>query len=191
MNEEIKKEHGHFRRNWPFYTLIVLALGLSGYLWISKTSALKRQAKAFNQEKITIIDQAQQALKITSEKQLQMMIKTFVWAVRGEMTRDNLEQVDQYFKQLVKSERIEEITLVDKSGTILISTNKKNEGSLLVSEYADTVLIAEEISITNIDNKEVVTAPVMSLDSRLGTLMIIYQADQFSPSTEVDLSKSN
>lgn len=188
MTEEIK-QHGHFRRNWFTYTLLIVAVGISTFLWISKHWALKKQASLFQKEKVALIGQAEQALKANGVKHLEMMMKTFVWAVRGEMSRGNLEQVDQYFKQLVKSENIKEITLIDKKGKILISTNKKNEGDQLAKDYAKTVLKSEEVTIISKELQEIVSAPVMSLDSRLGTLVIIYQPDEFKLTKTLDLTQ--
>lgn len=181
-----KQQFGHFRRNWVFYALILVSLSFSAYLWMSKNAALKRQAKAFALEKNVIIEQVQQALDFNDQKHLEMMMKTFVWAVRGEMTRDNLEQVDQYFKQLVKVENIKEITLVDKTGMILISSNKKNEGNQLAQEYTETILKMEEITIMGDGDKKIAAAPVMSLDSRMGSLLIIYQPEALALSSTVE-----
>lgn len=188
---ETQNQSGHFRRNWIIYTLLVLALGAVGYFWISKTSALKKQAKVFEEQKVAIIEQAEKSLQSTVQQHLEMMMKTFVWAVRGEMTRDNLEQVDQYFKQLVKTESIREITLVDKTGKILISTNKKNEGSTLPEEYAEQALRSEEVSIIDQTDKQIVSAPVMSLDSRLGTLVLTYHSERLVWNTSNEVAQVN
>ncbi len=179
MSEAIKKEKGHFRRNWFLYTIIIVSLGFSGYLWISKGQAIKKQAKEFEAEKTMLIQQAQELFQINSEKHLELMMKTFVWAVRGEMIRGNQEQANQYFKQLVKADKIEEVTLVDKKGQILITTNKKNEGNQLATDYADDVMKVEELTIFNQGNRQVVAAPIMSLDSHMGTLLVIYNTDVF------------
>ncbi|GJM35377.1 MAG: hypothetical protein DHS20C18_43780 [Saprospiraceae bacterium] len=190
MTEE-KKQAGHFHRNRGFYMLLFAAITLTTFLSISKNMALKQQARAFAEEKTAFLEQAQQAVNTNTQKQLDIMMKTFVWAVRGEMTRGNMEQVNQYFKQLVKTDNIKEITLVDKTGKILISTNKKNEGSQLANEYSETVLKSEEVNVIDKADKKIVVAPVMDLDSRMGSLMIIYQPDRFTLSTSIELIKSD
>ncbi len=179
MSESINKEKGHFRRNWLLYTVIIVSLLCSGYLWISKSQAIKRQAKEFETEKTMLIQQAQETFQINSAKHLELMMKTFVWAVRGEMIRGNQEQADQYFKQLVKADKIDEVTLVNSNGEILITTNKKNEGSKLTTDYAEDVMKIEEMTIFNRGNKQIVASPLMALDSRMGTLLVIYNTDIF------------
>lgn len=179
MPELNKKEKGHFRRNWLYYTLFLIAIGLSGFLWVSKNMALKKQAKAFDSEKSMLVKQFDETLLTNSNKNLELMMKTFVWAVRSEMTRDNQEQVDQYFTQLVKSDKIVEITLIDKTGKVLISTNKKNEGVMLATAYTDEVLKVEEVSILNKSEQQVIAAPVLSIDSKIGTLIVLYKTDAF------------
>ncbi len=191
MTEKIKKEHGHFRRNWFTYSILILGLASSGYFWISKDMALKRQTNNFNDEKTMLLQQAQEAFQMNTEQNLELMMKAFVWAVRGEMIRGNQEQVDQYFKQLVKTEKIQEVTLVDKNGVILISSNKKNEGNNLSSEYLKAVLETTEMNVINEADNQIVAAPVMSLDSRIGTLVVIAKRNVFELETKVDLTKNN
>ncbi len=179
MSEQIKKQKGHFRRNWSFYLLLILFLGFNGYQFIANKFTIKKQTNNSIIEKEMLLEQVQEVFNLNTEQQLELMMRTFVWAVRGELTRDNKEQVDQYFKQLVKAEKIEEITLIDKSGSILISTNKKNEGSQLNKNYNQQVINIDEMALFDNDNNKVVAAPIMSLDSKIGTLIIIYKADSF------------
>lgn len=188
MSEITKKEKGHFRRNWIFYSIFFVLIILSGYLWLSKSSALKKQERAFETEKTMILEQANESYQINSQKHLELMMKTFVWAVRGELTRGNLEQADQYFKQLVKADKVDEITLIDKNSKILLTTNKKNEGNMLKTDYSDAALKIEEMTIFNNGNKLVVAAPIMSLDSKLGTLIVVYKTDVFQMEKSVGLT---
>lgn len=191
MTETQEKAKSHFRAHWGFYSLLLISVIACSGLLISKNMALKRQAKAFTVEKTVLIEQAQGAMKANTEKHLEMMMRTFVWAVRGEMTRDNLEQVDQYFKQLVKSDNIREISLVNKTGTILISTNKKYEGNQLADGYDESLLKTEEVTIIDGDDVDIVAAPIMALDSRMGTVILQYKPDFFQLLQQADLTQDN
>ncbi len=173
-----KKEAGHFRRNWFFYTLIVLALGAAAFFWFSKSMALAKQAKDFETEKAALIVDTEKVFAVNSEQHLVLTMKTFAWAVRSELNRGNQEQVDQYFQQLVKADKVEEITLVDREGTILLTTNKKNEGSKFVEEYADAVMQVEATTVMDFADKRIAAAPIMSLTSRTGTLVVRYKIDR-------------
>ena len=188
MTDNINKEKGHFRKNWFFYTLLLIASGFAGYFGVSKEFALKRQANNFEAEKTMLLQEAQDAFQVNSNTNMELMMKAFVWAVRGEMIRGNQEQVDQYFKQLVKSEKVQEVTLVDKEGKILISSNKKNEGNNLAEDFAKSVLATEEMNVIDRSDKQIVAAPVMSLDSRIGTLVVVCKKDVFELDDKVDLT---
>ena len=179
MSTEIKKEQGHLRKNWAFYSLLLVSIIALSSIWISKSMKIRKQTKTFNTEKSVILEKAQKSLTDNSAEHLRLMMKTFVWAVRGELIRGNQEQVDQYFSQLVKTDKIEEIVLVDKTGKIILSTNKKKEGSKLGTEYPSDILAVEETIIMTKDSIQIAAAPVMSIDSRLGTLILSYEADLF------------
>lgn len=98
------------------------------------------------------------------------VISSLTWAVRSEMTRDNMEQVNTYFIQLIKEPSIETIQLVDHStGNILLSTNKKDEGTLLKNEF---VLNAKS-PVSQLHNEVIISAaPVYGLSQQLGVLVI-------------------
>ncbi len=64
------------------------------------------------------------------------VIETLTWAVKSEMTRDNLEQVNTHFIQLIKEPSNQSIQLVDvNSGEVLLATNKKDEGEMITDEF--------------------------------------------------------
>ena len=186
MLDNNQKTKGHFRKNWAFYSLLAIMLISIGTLWMTKRYSMKKQSKKFDTEKSIILEKAQKNLTDNSVEHLRLMMKTFVWAVRGEMTRGNQEQVDQYFKQLVKVEKIEEIILVDKEGKIILSTNKKNEGNKLGEPYPDDILTVEETAIVENEGKHIAAAPVMSIDSRIGTLILTYKSDLFQLEDETE-----
>ena len=173
------EEKGHFRKHWLFYTLTFFAIAGAGYIWISKTIEVKRQAAQFENEKIALTQQAQESFSENSERNMSLMMTTFVWAVRSEMTRGNEEQVDQYFRQLVKSEKVAEIILADPEGKILLASNKKNEGNQITSEYGNIVQDLEEMTIINRGNIKIAAAPIMSVNRRIGNLLVVYQSDIF------------
>lgn len=179
MSEVTNNEKGHFAANWPFYAVIIAALLFAGYLGLSKNQALKKQTKAFATEKSEYVEQAQNAFQANTKEQMELMMKTFVWSVRGEMIRGNQEQVDQYFTQLVKVDNIEEIALVDNDGTTIISTNKKNEGMKYSGESSEAILKSDQVSTFKVGEMQNVVAPVLTIDSKLGTLIVTYKLKSF------------
>ena len=125
------------------------------------------------------------ALDKTAKEQLSLMLKTFVWAVRSSVIRNNMDEVDQYFTELIREENIHEIVLAGKNGDILVSTNKKHQSKHFDKFYPAAILNQEDVFFTQSeDGKEYhVAAPVLSLNNRLGTLFLVYATDDFNLET--------
>jgi hypothetical protein len=137
-----------------FFLLLLLAIG-AGWAGI-KILTLKR---GFNKEKTAITNRfAEETARV------------FSWAIRGEMLRENKDQVNQYFLNLVKEPGFRKIQLVDVSNsTIIISTDKKDEGSVV----SDTTILNASVArqLPNGDLLRTIT-PVMGLNSRMAVLVI-------------------
>lgn len=137
------------------FFLLLLLIVLAGWAGI-KILTLKR---GFNQEKTVI-----------TNKFAEETARVFSWAVRGEMLRENMDQVNQYFMNLVKEPGFRKIQLVDiNNSTVIISTDKKDEGSAV----SDTAILNATVArqLPNGDLLRTIT-PVMGLNSRMAVLVI-------------------
>lgn len=193
MNDQQSVPQGHFSRNKIFYIVIGLFVLASLAIYVAKDLEINRMNKAhvqeitevkdsLAQEKVNLINQTREIIKANNQQQLELMLSTFVWAVRAEMIRGNLDQVDQYFRQLVKAENIKEIQLVDPQGTIILATNKKLEEKPFEEYNSDEFLSQDNVlTVFAPDNTIRISSPVMSFNSRLGTVFMIYQpTDKFA-----------
>lgn len=152
------------------HPLVFLLLGalLISILWgVLKVNRLEK-AHTTAIEQINLDYQAKMdSIALINASQV---ISSLTWAVRSEMTRDNLEQVNTYFIQLIKEPSIESIQLIDhSSGKVLLSTNKKDEGTTVKDEF---VLNAKEPISKIKDNQIQSVAPVFGLSQQLGILVI-------------------
>lgn len=137
-----------------FFLLAVLVIG-AGWAAIEYFS-LKR---SFKKEKEQITNQ------FVGET-----AKVFSWAIRGELLRDNREQVNQFFMNLVKEPGFKKIQLVDvNSQKVIISTDKKDEGMAI----SDTMIL-NATEIRHQPNGELLRSitPVMGLNARIAVLVI-------------------
>lgn len=177
-----KQKFAHLRKHWLVYLLLVLLLGSTSTLILNKKYALKQQATNFAQHQNTERTIAQHTLDSLTADQLTATMKALVWAIRSELVRENVEQVDQYFRQFVKTKGINEITLIENNGAIRLSTNMKEEGELLEANLAKEALAANDVLILNTEeeNKIFLIAPVLSFNNRLGTLIVLYQKPQIT-----------
>jgi hypothetical protein len=115
----------------------------------------------------------------SKQEMLVLFCKPLVWSVRSELLRRNLEQVDVLISDLVKEKNMESIHLVDPSGVLFLSTDKKLEGQPAGDGLDKNLLTTDSITVQMLDSFIVVAAPVMGYDRRLATLVFYYKADGF------------
>jgi len=189
MSETTKKTEGFGLKGMLINLLVILGL-LSGlYYSVNENLNLWEKQKNSSEEKENLVKSANLAFESNNKANLKLLMQPFVWAVRGELTRGNNEQVDVYFKQLVQNDRIEEISFIDSVGVVMISTNKKYEGKTINADFVSTMLKADEITIVNKMNKRIIGAPVLSIDRKIGTLILIYRSEPFQLEEEINLVK--
>ncbi|MEI6846835.1 MAG: hypothetical protein WCK32_02180 [Chlorobiaceae bacterium] len=104
------------------------------------------------------------------------------WAVRKELIKQNYDQIDEYFNQLIKRKVFGLIMLVDPSGTITVSTDRKFQGRSFSSRYPGLKLnAAGAVSYKVQEGKSLYLIPVMGLNERIGTIVFLYSYRQFLP----------
>lgn len=104
---------------------------------------------------------------------LELTSKTFAWAVRSELIRDNKEQVNQFFTAFIKEPGIIKVEFVDAfTSRITLSTDKKDEGMVFEDPIA---LVTEKVIHLQNDSILTIYSPVMGLNNKLGSLIIKYQ----------------
>jgi len=107
-----------------------------------------------------------------TSKQLELTSKVFSWAVRSELTRENKEQVNQFFLSFIKEPGVTKVEFVDATTSkVTLSTDKKDEGTAFTNQVA--LMTDETIHFTEDSVLNVIT-PVMGLNNKLGILVIEY-----------------
>jgi hypothetical protein len=152
------KKHNNWRFIWNNkLVLFILLIMVAGAVWAAvKYNTLKRST---NKEKLAITS------RFVGETS-----RVFSWAIRSEMQRDNLQQVNQFFMTLVKEPGFRKIQLIDvKNSQVLISTDKKDEGTVV----SDTSILNASVVKQQV-NGDIIRSvtPVMGLNSRIGILVI-------------------
>ena len=158
-------------------------LGISLVLNLGLFINQKRANKRFQKEKTEIVEQYQLKLSKNLERQLELTTKIFVWSISGSMMRDNYDQVDLYLNQMMQEENnIAEILVTDKAGKIKVATNKRHENKNLTDIYDKTYLKAEEVTVIHDNTQFRVIAPILSLNNKIGTLILEYNANDLMTS---------
>ena len=176
MSTTNENKPGFFRRNWFTIALFLVMLAAINYFALTKKFALSAQAKQYETEAEVARTRVQTTLDSVATEDMKLVTKGLVWAVRSELVRENYEQVGQYFNQFVKSPQVAAVTLIRPDGTVWLSSDKKSEGEDFVGPLPIEIGGGDRMTV---DTKEAdvieITAPVMSLDSRLGTLVVRYR----------------
>ncbi|HPI31217.1 MAG TPA: hypothetical protein PLB59_10510 [Bacteroidales bacterium] len=158
--------------------IIILALmiiiPLVIFLW--KQAEIKSLKKNHEARITEITTQANNTIMENNRKNIETLTRVFTWAVRSEMLRQNMEQIDTYMTDLVKTEGMHHISVINSEGIVVRSTNKKYEGVVYPGPIAKELSgITEVITKSDETGDMVSICPVMGLDNRMGTLIITYQ----------------
>jgi L-lactate utilization protein LutC len=114
-------------------------------------------------------------IKQINEDNLKTVAKVFSWAVRAEMMRENMEQVDQIMTELVKVNDFRQVVLLSSSGEVLLSTDKKFEGKAYSESFYQQIAGSDQVQLSVQKNGDLlVSAPVFGIDARLGSVVITY-----------------
>ncbi len=148
-----------------FFALVVLSI----WAFIKITM----MENSFEKQTLELTTGYENKIDSLTAKQLILTSKVFAWAIRSELTRDNKEQVNQFFLSFIKESGVNKLRFVDaKTAKMTLSTDKKDEGTVYANQVA--LMTDEAISFTE-DSVLNVISPVMGLNSKLGVLIIEYQ----------------
>lgn len=168
-NFEEKKENKiltFVKKYWFVFFLIVVIIII--LLWaVIKIQIIENRSLKEKEQLVKLYELRMDSLHLSN---MELTAKVFSWAVRSEMNRQNMEQVNQFFSGFVKEPNVRKIQLIDPvSGKILLSSDKKDEGTIvedaLILQTEETIHLSEETG-------EKIISPVMGLDTRIGVLVI-------------------
>ena len=157
------------RKHWFVLVLIVVIIIL--LLWaVIKIRIIENRSLKEKEQLVNVYELRMDSLHLMS---MELTSKVFSWAIRSEMTRQNMEQVNQFFSAFVKEPGIRKIQLIDPvSKMVLLSSDKKDEGTIIEDPL---ILQAEKTIHLSADTGERFISPVMGLDSRIGVLVIEFE----------------
>ncbi len=170
-----QKESKQSATKKKYLITIGVALILLLIIWTWKSIEISQVRKTAQKEKQSLTQQATAKIVATHKEHLILLAKPFVWAVRTELMAGNRNQVNLYLNDMVKERNFQLIAVADNKGTIISSTNKKDEGKAFSTIAGTASLSSNNTSIEDQnDSILVMTSPVMGFNTRLGTLLIKY-----------------
>ncbi|MFO7977789.1 MAG: hypothetical protein R6U64_03950 [Bacteroidales bacterium] len=157
---------GWVQRNMVVTLLLILIIA-GGIYALIRISAVERQSITQRQELITQYESSLDSLRIAG---MERAVRTLSWAIRSEMSRQNLEQVDQFFSTFVNEQDVQRLRLIDPStGDVILSTDRNDQNTRITQAR---ILQAEEVFTIRQDSLAAVVSPIMGLSERLGILVV-------------------
>ncbi len=159
-----------------FSRILIIFLLLAGAaLFFWKTWAVGNLERQLVVQRETLIDLSARALTDQADEMLRLAAVPMGWAVRSELLKGNLEQIDDYFRRYVREANITGVVLVDDRDSILVATDKKLEGTPGSAAFpADLLAISQTTTDTTSAGVVRTAVPIMGFDSRMGTLVFTY-----------------
>ncbi len=168
---------GFFRglaANWKLKGILILVLLLAAmYGW--RNLSVRRIEKETKQQAAQITEATGERLLEKNRALLRMTSIPLSWVVRMEMPKGNYDNIDQYFKQIIKEDNFKVILLAGVDGKIIVSTDRRMEGANFSEYYPADLLEQYETTVRELNEQDlIVVTPVIGLTAKLGTLVMVY-----------------
>ncbi len=154
--------------------LIFIGIALIAGIWIWKEMQLRSLQKETDKHSTEIKKQYAQLMLEMQSQDLRAIIKPLVWAVRAEMLKNNLNDINFYINELVKEQGFQFIVITDDKNLIISSTNKKWEGKPFETVGLTSDLSSDSTIVKTVSNTILASAPIMGFNKRLGTVFISF-----------------
>jgi len=154
-------------------TFLIAVLVIVSLWAFIKISLLENK---FKKDTLKLKSDYENKIDSLTTKQLMLSSKVFSWAIRSELTRENKEQVNQFFLNFIKEPGVSKVEFVNAlDGRVALSTNKKDEGLVFPNQVA---LATTEIINYRNDSVLSIVSPVMGLNNKIGVLVIEYDLNR-------------
>lgn len=164
------------------YGLVFLGIIVIIFAWkqIAVGKVESDMAKKLENERAVITQQAREYADKQYIKEEERFGQILSWAVRGELIRNNLDQIDQYLSEIVKMRDTERVVLINEDGQLLVSTDKRLEETKGTEIYPKEILNLQKITVkSDVDGKKLLVVPVMGLNKKIATVVVSYKLAKF------------
>ncbi len=154
------------KKHWFVFLLVAVIIII--LLWaVIKIQIIEKRSATEKEQLVNLYEQRMDSINLSNKE---LTSKVFSWAIRSEMTRQNMEQVNQFFSAFVKEPNIRRVQLIDPvTAKVLLSSDKKDEGTIV----QDALILQTEKTIhLSAETGDKIISPVMGLDTRIGVLVI-------------------
>lgn len=124
---------------------------------------------------------SEQIIAGKTEELLRLTAIPFAWTIRKEMQKEDYDQINEYLTSFIKEPHIKMALVVRVDGTIAAATDKKLEGKQFSSFYPSELLTPNDVRVSkDKDGNILLVGPLMGLNARLGTSLIVYEPEKLA-----------
>lgn len=168
---------------WVSLLLLALLLAVSAWqrMAVNRAEARLEEERAaltrkFEADRAVLVDAVRRRARAAADEDRRRFAMTLAWAVRGELIRNNLDQVDQYFAELVRLPGHELVLLATPDGKVRVSTDRKHLGAEVAGLAPAAALGGGGIGLfAQPDGSRLLAIPIMGLNARMGTVLLRYR----------------
>jgi hypothetical protein len=172
---------------WPVWVSLLLLLALvilaawAAYAISAGERRLTQERQQLEQkfeaDTSALRRDAQEAVARQTQEMQLLFGTALAWSVRSAMLRNNLDEIDQYFGDLVKNPRIALVLLADVDGKVLRTTDRKYLDAQFSTHFPEDLLKVESVVVRSGDGDRIrLVLPIQGLTTRLGTVLLVYAA---------------
>ncbi len=160
---------------WIIGLLLLVVVGV--YAW--KEIQLGDVRGEAEQQRQALVERAGEQVDARTQRLLRLTAQPLGWAVRSEMIRRNLDQVDAYLAEFVQEEGVESAVLAGERDTVLVATDRRFQGARFSEHFPAELLERDQTTVEAADQARLrLVVPIMGINRRLGTLVVIYRPEE-------------
>lgn len=161
---------------WYAAVFIGIIVVLFAWKMIAVSKVESDMAKKLDGERALITQQAREYADKQYMREEERFGQVLSWAVRGELIRHNLDQIDQYMNEIVRMKDTERVVLIGEDGQLLLSTDKRLEETKGTEIFPKEILNLQKITVkSDVDGRKLLVIPVMGLNKKIATLVVSYK----------------
>jgi uncharacterized protein (UPF0333 family) len=173
---------GWFAKNRIWLIVILLFAASNAGIYFYQQFKNNKQAKEMRakfDEKVKSNTESVNTLAALKNLEIvQILTKTLVWGVRGEVIRGNKELIDRFLIEMAQETNVDLVILEGIDGVIYLSTDKKYENQKVADILPSVPISIESRKILKNEADElIVAAPIMGEETKLGVLFLVYKPD--------------
>lgn len=168
---------GPDRNLWLGIIGVLLLVIIGMYIWREvDVRGVRGEAE---ERREALVERAELEVDRRTEELLRLSAIPLAWAVRTEMLRRDLGQVDGYLTEFVQERGVEQAVLAGARDTVLVATDRRLQGTRFSQHFPAELLERDQATVEPVEQGRLrVVVPIMGINRRLGTLVVRYRPEE-------------